>query len=429
MPRSPIPISLIVGGSLTMTLLFITSVLPFSHQQISSSVQSYFQHVGLLKNQSQSESISATISSTAPDEDQSKCNLYSGRWAYDPRGPLYTNSCAVIPEIQNCRGNGRPDTGYENWRWKPDDCELPRFDAKKFLRLMRNKTLAFVGDSVARNQMQSLLCILLQEESQVRNRGYHTGSLKLKRWFFRPTSTVIARIWSSWLVDTTVEPLGPAPEGILKIHLDVPDKGLMEFLPRFDVVVLSSGHWFAKQSAYVLNNTVVGGQNWWPEEAGKMEVNDTDAFGISVETALNAIASHPKFTGLVILRSYSPSHYNGGEWNTGGSCTGKTEPASEVVRDGYTAAMHAKQVEGFQRAVKKLRDGGSKLRMMDITEMFDYRRDGHPGPYRNKDPNKAVKRGPDGKQPPQDCLHWCMPGAVDTWNEILFEIIKREFNG
>lgn len=64
--------------------------------------------------------------------------------------------------MQNCQGNGRPDKDYENWRWKPDQCDLPRFNPKKFLELMRGKTLAFIGDSVARNQMESLLCILWQ---------------------------------------------------------------------------------------------------------------------------------------------------------------------------------------------------------------------------------------------------------------------------
>lgn len=64
--------------------------------------------------------------------------------------------------MQNCQGNGRPDSEYEKWRWKPSECELPRFDAKKFLELMRGKTLAFIGDSVARNQMESMLCLLWQ---------------------------------------------------------------------------------------------------------------------------------------------------------------------------------------------------------------------------------------------------------------------------
>ncbi|ONK55639.1 uncharacterized protein A4U43_UnF570 [Asparagus officinalis] len=218
-------------------------------------------------------------------------------------------------------------------------------------------------------------------------------------------------------------------KGITKVFLDIPDETFMELLPTFNIVILSSGHWFAKQSVYILDNNIVGGQLWWPKNAGKMKVNNIDAFGISVETAMAAIANHPNFTGLAIVRSYSPDHYEGGAWNTGGSCTGKVMPVNEVVRNGFTDVMHEKQTMGFQRAVEKSENGRSKLRLMDITEGFGYRPDGHPGPYRSLDPNKITKRGPHGEPPPQDCLHWCMPGPVDTWNEILLEVIRREFEG
>ncbi|GKE56102.1 trichome birefringence-like protein 18 [Tanacetum coccineum] len=91
------------------------------------------------------------------------CDLYHGKWVHDSAGPLYSNnSCPVLSQMQNCQGNGRPDKDYENWRWKPTKCNLPRLDPKKFLELTRGKTLAFIGDSVARNQMESLLCILWQ---------------------------------------------------------------------------------------------------------------------------------------------------------------------------------------------------------------------------------------------------------------------------
>lgn len=93
----------------------------------------------------------------------SGCDLYHGSWFYDSSGPVYTNNtCPVITQMQNCQGNGRPDKEYENWRWRPAECDLPRFDGKKFLELMRGKTLAFIGDSVARNQMESMLCLLWQ---------------------------------------------------------------------------------------------------------------------------------------------------------------------------------------------------------------------------------------------------------------------------
>lgn len=356
--------------------------------------------------------------------DDSGCDLDQGSWFYDSLGPLYTNNtCPVLTQMQNCQGNGRPDKEYENWRWKPSQCDLPRFDAKKFLELMRGKTIAFIGDSVARNQMESMLCLLWQVEAP-KNRG----NKKMQRYFFRSTSTMVVRIWSSWLVHQTSESIDFAPKGVVKLHLDAPDEHFMEFIPNFDVIVLSSGHWFAKQSVYVLNNEIVGGQLWWPDRSRPMKINNVEAFGISVETILTSIATHPNFTGLTILRTYSPDHYEGGAWNTGGSCTGKEKPLApgELVENGFTEIMHKKQITGFDRAINKATNK-SKLKLMDITESFGYRHDGHPGPYRNPDPNKLTKRGPHGKPPPQDCLHWCMPGPVDTWNELVLEIIRRDF--
>ncbi|CAK8572150.1 unnamed protein product [Lathyrus sativus] len=357
----------------------------------------------------------------------SGCDLYHGNWVHDPLGPLYTNNtCPVLTQMQNCQGNGRPDKDYENWRWKPFQCDIPRFDPRKFLELMRGKTLAFIGDSVARNQMESMLCILWQVEVP-KNRG----NRNMQRYYFRSTSVMIVRIWSSWLVKVTSEPFDYAPAGVDKLHLDAPDVKLMEHIPNFDVVVLSSGHWFAKKSVYILNNVIMGGQLWWPDKSKQMKINNVQAFGISVETFLTALATHPTYKGLTIVRSYSPDHYEGGAWNTGGSCTGKVKPipVGELVENGYTNTMHGQQITGFNNAVKKGTTNTSKLKLMNITQMFQYRHDGHPGPYRSPDPNKITKRGPDGRPPPQDCLHWCMPGPVDTWNELVLEIIKREYEG
>ncbi|KAG4136995.1 hypothetical protein ERO13_D07G043700v2 [Gossypium hirsutum] len=371
-------------------------------------------------------SSSASSNTSENNSVDSGCDLYDGKWFYDPQGPSYTNSsCPIITQMQNCQGNGRPDKDYENWRWKPSQCALPRFDAKKFLELMRGKTLAFIGDSVARNQMESMVCLLWQVEVP-KNRG----NRRMHRWYFKSTSVMIVRVWSSWLVRQTNEKFDFAPKGVTKLHLDAPDDNLMELIPKFDVIVLSSGHWFAKQSVYVLNNEIVGGQLWWPDRSRPMKVNNVDAFGISVETILSALVTHPNYTGLTIVRSFSPDHYEGGAWNTGGSCTGKVKPLAtdELVENGFTSIMHKKQVMGFELAVKKATNK-SKLRMMDITKVFGYRHDGHPGPYRSPDPNKITKVGPNGKPPPQDCLHWCMPGPVDTWNELVLEIIRRDFEG
>ncbi|KAI3517600.1 hypothetical protein L1887_16815 [Cichorium endivia] len=352
------------------------------------------------------------------------CDLYDGKWVHDSAGPLYTNnSCPVLTQMQNCQGNGRPDKDYENWRWKPTKCDLPRFDPKKFLELVRGKTIAFVGDSVARNQMESMLCILWQVEAP-KNRG----NKRMQRYYFQSTSVTIIRIWSSWLVHKTTEKFDFAPEGVDKLHLDIPDETFLNDIPTFDILVLSSGHWFAKRAVYILNNEIVGGQLWWPDKSRPKKIETPEAFQISVATIMSTLVTSPGYNGLTVVRSYSPDHYEGGAWNTGGSCTGKVKPAVDLVENGFTNIMHDKQVSGFNIGVKN-KTNKSRVVFMDITKAFAYRHDGHPGPYRSLDPNKVVKRSADGRPPPQDCLHWCMPGPVDTWNELLVEVIRRDFEG
>ena len=89
------------------------------------------------------------------------CDLFKGHWIPDLEGSQYTNSsCTTIPTSKNCFHHGRKDVDFLNWRWKPDQCDLPRFDPKTFLEFVQGKILAFIGDSVARNHMESLLCLL-----------------------------------------------------------------------------------------------------------------------------------------------------------------------------------------------------------------------------------------------------------------------------
>lgn len=93
--------------------------------------------------------------------DDHKCNMFQGTWVFDDeRETYYTNETkCVIDDRQNCMKYGRPDTDFMKWRWQPNECDLPEFDAVEFLEIVRGKRLGFIGDSVGRNQMQSLVCM------------------------------------------------------------------------------------------------------------------------------------------------------------------------------------------------------------------------------------------------------------------------------
>ena len=105
---------------------------------------------------------------------------------------------------------------------------------------------------------------------------------------------------------------------------------------------------------------------------------------------------HPRLKAF--FRTISPRHFFNGDWNTGGSCDNTTPFAggSEVTQEKSSDPV----VEG---AIK-----GTKVKILDITAISQLRDDGHISRYSIKS-SAGV----------QDCLHWCLPGIPDTWNELL----------
>ncbi|KAL0315928.1 UNVERIFIED_CONTAM: protein trichome birefringence-like 16 [Sesamum radiatum] len=99
----------------------------------------------------------------------------------------------------------------------------------------------------------------------------------------------------------------------------------------------------------------------------------------------------------------SPRHFFNGDWNTGGTCD-NTTPLSggkEVVQDKSSDPVTASAVTG------------TGVKLLDITALSQLRDEAHISRY-------SIRATPGM----QDCLHWCLPGLPDTWNEILFAQIS-----
>lgn len=318
--------------------------------------------------------------------------------------------------------HGRPDMGYLYWRWKPKQCELPRFEPNIFLQLLSNKHLAFVGDSMARNQLESLLCMLASVSAP--NLVYRDGEdNKYRRWHFDSHNITISVYWSPFLVKG-VEKSNAGPNHN-KLYLDHVDERWAADMNGFDLLVLSVGHWFLHPAVYYEGDSVLG-CHYCPG-LNHTEIGFYDVLRKALKTTLNtAIQRRGRGTngkGIeVILTTFSPSHFEG-DWDKFGACP-KTKPYQEGEKsvEGMDADMRNIEIQEVEAAkLSAMQFDNLRLEALDVTKLSLLRPDGHPGPYMYPFPfaNGVTERVQN------DCVHWCLPGPVDTWNEILLEMIKR----
>lgn len=63
------------------------------------------------------------------EKGNTSCDIFAGRWVYDEVArPFYAEEeCPYIQPQLTCQTHGRPDTGYQHWRWQPNACSLPRY--------------------------------------------------------------------------------------------------------------------------------------------------------------------------------------------------------------------------------------------------------------------------------------------------------------
>ncbi|KAF8380094.1 hypothetical protein HHK36_027564 [Tetracentron sinense] len=346
-----------------------------------------------------------------------KCDIFTGDWIPNPSGPIYTSeSCHVIEDHQNCMRNGRPDSGYLYWRWNPRDCELPQFNAERFLELMTNKSWAFVGDSISRNHVQSLLCILSKIEQAVE--VYHDEEYKSKKWHFASYNFTLSVIWSPFLIKAVIfEDINGVSTSEIQLHLDELDKKWTDQYQSFDYMVISGGKWFFKTAIYYENNTIMGCH--YCHGKNLTELGFEYAYRKALQLVFNFIitSSHKV---LIFFRTATPDHFENGEWFSGGTCK-RTVPykEGEIELKDVDTILRNMELEEFEKASAVGSEKEVNLKLLDTTRLSLFRPDGHPGPYRQFHPFAKDKSA----EVQNDCLHWCLPGPIDTWNDLVMEMV------
>ncbi|CAM0885239.1 unnamed protein product [Alopecurus aequalis] len=345
------------------------------------------------------------------------CDYSEGQWVSAPgHARRYNATECNVKESENCIRNGRTDTGFLDWRWQPSSCQLPDFDAAKFLAAVRGKHIVFFGDSMARNQAESLICLLgASFPYHLVYRDPVPGIHRFWRWAFPSHNVTVSTYWAPFLVRAT----GTSE------HYDMPYNSvyLDELAERWsadadtmDVAVVTIGHWFWKPSIFY-NGSEVLGTHLLPKFK-HTEIGLLSPYREVIRMTIRRLVSSSGQTGrTVVVSTFSPPHFEK-SWDDPTTCA-RRQPYREGEKEVDT--IHAELRSIVKEETSAARKGdGTRVEVMDVTKLATMRPDGHPSVYMNRNP---FARG--RKRLPSDCLHFCLPGPVDTFNEILLQLLTK----
>ncbi|XP_043711230.1 protein trichome birefringence-like 6 [Telopea speciosissima] len=343
---------------------------------------------------------------------KNECDFTNGKWVFDENYPLYTNSsCPFIDEGFNCQANGRWDRDYMKWRWLPHECNIPRFDAVKMLKLIRGKRLVFVGDSINRNQWESMLCLLKVAVTDPK-RVYETHGRRITKgkgyysFKFVDYSCTVEYYVTHFLVHESKARVGRKRFQTLRI--DTIDKGSSRWRGA-DILVFNTAHWWNHYKTK-------SGVNYYQEgDQVHPYLEASTAFRRALTTWATWVDKHinPRKT-QVFFQSSVPSHFRGGQWNSGGHCGEAIQPLNDTSHVNYPQRNII-----VEEVIQKMK---TPVTFLNVTSLSEYRIDGHPSVYGRKPVNSNPSRV-------QDCSHWCLPGVPDIWNELLYFNLQSRQKG
>ncbi|PIN04669.1 hypothetical protein CDL12_22794 [Handroanthus impetiginosus] len=319
-----------------------------------------------------------------------KCDLYEGRWVYDESYPLYdSEKCPLILQQFNCMKNRRPDLHYQNYRWQPNNCNLPRWNGKKFVDKVKGKRIMFVGDSISLNQFQSLGCMILSAHPRSPYKPAKSGPLSTIT--FPKLNLTLMYMRNAFIVDISI--MKQAKVLNLNSVADSADQWL-----KSDILIFDTWHWWLYTGKK---------QPWdWIQDGGVMrkDMDRLEAYEKALRTWTKWIEQNVDAKKVkIFFQGVSPDHWDASEWGKPGAqrCMGQRQPLDLPVA--------GRRTNRADNILKRVLEGISKpVELLDIHRLSEYRVDGHPSVYGN--PRKIG----------MDCTHWCLPGVPDTWNQLLY---------
>ncbi|CAM8970759.1 unnamed protein product [Rhodiola kirilowii] len=342
---------------------------------------------------------------------RAECDLFSGKWVYDNGSyPLYDEAkCPYMSDQLACHKHGRMDLDYQRWRWQPHGCELNRWNIMEMWEKLRGKRLMFVGDSLNRGQWISMVCLL--QSVIPANKQSMTPNAELTIFKAEDYNATVEFLWAPLLVESNSD--------------DPVNHRLDERIMRPDSLLRHSSRW---QNADIL---VFNTYLWWRQGPVKLlwrdeedsvceELDGNRAMELAMEAWAEWVATNiDPAKKKVFFVTMSPTHFWSREWapESEGNCYNEKTPIE--VEGHWGGGSDISTMRMLDRVLGQL---SSKVSVLNITQLSEYRKDGHPSIYRKF----WEALSPEQLSNPStysDCIHWCLPGVPDVWNELLFHML------
>ncbi|KAJ6905694.1 hypothetical protein NC652_023456 [Populus alba x Populus x berolinensis] len=328
--------------------------------------------------------------------------------ALDYLSPKYLNK--TLPELARVAADGLVVFSGAPGQQRVKVTELSKFGRPaKFRTSTWWISAGFVGDSLNRNMFVSLFCSLKRVSSDVKkwrpagaDRGFTFLLYNLTIAYHR--TNLLARYgrWSANANGGELESLG-YKEGY-RVDVDIPE-GTWADAPSFhDVLIFNTGHWWWAPSKF----DPVKSPMLFFEKNQPLIPPVLPAVGLDkvLKHMILFVERRMRPGGIKLFRTQSPRHFEGGDWDQGGSCPRLQPLSTEKVEELFSLKNNGTNVESRlvnQHLFKALK--GSSFHVLDITHLSEFRADAHPATA--------------GGKKHDDCMHWCLPGITDIWNDLF----------
>ncbi|XP_020103608.1 protein ESKIMO 1-like [Ananas comosus] len=310
--------------------------------------------------------------------------------------------------------NGRRDDAFQKWRWQPRRCDLPRFDAKALLEKLRGKRLMFVGDSLNRNQWESMVCLLQWVAPWDKKTLVKNGSLNV--FTLQEYNATVEFYWAPFLVESNSD--DPTIHSIQN-RIIMPTS-----------IAKHAANW--KGVDYLIFNTYI----WWMNtprmkvlrgsfDKGSTKYDEIDrpvAYRRVLKTWARWVEKNVDLRKtMVFFMSSSPIHIKSAGWGNpnGIKCALETTPVAnrtkplELGTDWRLFAVAAETARWLNRR-------GTPVHFVNITALSEVRKDAHTSVHTLRQGKLLTPEQQANPAMYADCIHWCLPGVPDTWNEFLY---------